>query len=69
MSELAEVFTPVVASGFRPPDLPEIHAQALGLGPWVVRRAGAPGPGGSLVSRRENFVAPTLILIRRRRTP
>ncbi len=40
---------------------------ALVLGPWIVRRSAAPGIGGSLVSRRGNLIAPTLILARRRR--
>ncbi len=68
MSELAAAFTPVVATGIRPPDEPILVTEGLVVGPWVVRRVGALGPGGSLVSRRENFIAPTLILTRRRRT-
>lgn len=69
MSEHAPVFTPVIASGIRPPEEPVIVSEALVLGPWVIRRAGAPGPGGALVSRRENFIEPSLILTRRRRWP
>lgn len=69
MSERASVFTPVVASGLRPPEEPIVLAEGLVVGPWVVRRARAPGPGGSLVSRRGNLIEPTIILTRRRRWP
>jgi hypothetical protein len=69
MSSQAPVFSPVIASGIRPPEEPIVGSEALVLGPWVIRRAGAAGPGGALISRRENFVEPTLILARRRRTP
>ena len=69
MSERASVFTPVVASGIRPPEAPIVFVEGLVIGPWVARRAGAPGPGGSLVSRRANLVEPSLILTRRRRWP
>jgi hypothetical protein len=69
MSSQAPVFTPVIASGIRPPEEPVVAAAGLVLGPWVIRRAGASGPGGALISRRENFIEPTLILARRRRTP
>lgn len=69
MSERAAAFTPVVASGVQPPEEPIVFAEGLVLGPWVVRRAQAAGPGGSLISRRGNLISPTLTLARRRREP
>lgn len=67
MSERTEAFVPVVASGSPPPSGAAIDVDALVLGPWIARRRGAAGIGGSLLSRRGNLAAPTLILTRRRR--
>jgi hypothetical protein len=67
VSERTEAFVPVVASGSPPQPGAAALVDALVLGPWIVRRSAAPGIGGSLVSRRGNLIAPTLILARRRR--
>lgn len=67
MSERTESFVPVVASGSPPPPGAAIEVDALVLGPWIARRHGTAGIGGSLLSRRGNLIAPTLILVRRRR--
>ena len=67
MSERTETFMPVVASGSPPRPGAAIDVDALVVGPWIARRRGTAGIGGSLVSRRGNLIAPTLILTRRRR--
>lgn len=69
MSEKATQFTPVTASGIEPPVGPDPTVEGLVLGPWIARRRGATGPAGALLQRRENFVAPSLILTRRRLQP
>lgn len=69
MSAHGSSFTPVIASASRPPEDPIVVPEALVLGPWIIRRADAPGPGGALISRRESYIEPTLILARRRRVP
>lgn len=67
MSERTETFVPVVASGSPPLPGAAIDVDALVLGPWLARRRDTSGIGGSLLSRRGNLDAPTLILARRRR--
>ena len=67
MSERTDTFVPVVASGTPPLPGAAVDVDALVLGPWVARRRDTSGIGGSLLSRRGNLDAPTLILARRRR--
>lgn len=66
MSERTETFVPVVASGSAPLPGAAIDVDALVLGSWIARRRDTSGIGGSLLSRRGNLDAPTLILARRR---
>jgi len=68
VSERTEAFVPGVASGSPPQTGAAASVDALVLGPWIIRRGAASGIGGSLVSRRGNLIAPTLILARRRRS-
>ena len=69
MSERTESFVPVVGSGSPPGSGAAVAVDALVLGPWIARRRGAGGVGGSLLSHRDNVTAPTLILARKTRLP
>ncbi len=65
MSERANQFPIVVATATPPPQAQGAQFEGFVLGPWIARRNGAPGPGGSLISRRGNLTTPTWILVRR----